>query len=313
MKDMKGILKSQSAMEYLMTYGWAILIIAVVLGALFSLGIFNPAFLAPKVQPGSCQVERPNGPGTSAYVSIQGNCHNELPEYVGVFNRKYSIVINTLTSGSGFLTAPLNNQPDFTIMAWVNPNNGNVMNIYTEGIPTITLQFSIGNNQLSLSEWNLNLQPNNWESGGVAYTVPSHQWTFVAATLSNGGVGSGTATFYVNGQKIGTSSTSQEEYNPGADYFGIGSNTGAYLGATQSAGSFNGSIANLQIYNTSLSPVAIEYLYREGIGGDPTSLNHLLSWWPLNGNANDYSGNDNSAVNANVIYTNGWTYEYTAP
>ncbi len=33
--------KAQSAMEYLMTYGWAILIIAVVLGALFSLGIFS--------------------------------------------------------------------------------------------------------------------------------------------------------------------------------------------------------------------------------------------------------------------------------
>ncbi len=40
--------KAQSAMEYLMTYGWAILIIAVVLGALFSLGIFNSATLAPK-------------------------------------------------------------------------------------------------------------------------------------------------------------------------------------------------------------------------------------------------------------------------
>ncbi len=35
--------RSQSAMEYLMTYGWAILIIAVVLGALYSLGIFNGA------------------------------------------------------------------------------------------------------------------------------------------------------------------------------------------------------------------------------------------------------------------------------
>jgi streptogramin lyase len=35
--------KSQSAMEYLMTYGWAILIVAVVLGALYSLGIFNGA------------------------------------------------------------------------------------------------------------------------------------------------------------------------------------------------------------------------------------------------------------------------------
>ncbi|HVA83058.1 MAG TPA: hypothetical protein VNF06_02750, partial [Candidatus Aquilonibacter sp.] len=31
----------QSAMEYLMTYGWAILIIAVVLGVLFQLGVFN--------------------------------------------------------------------------------------------------------------------------------------------------------------------------------------------------------------------------------------------------------------------------------
>ncbi len=34
-------LKAQSAMEYLMTYGWAILIIAVVLASLFSLGVFN--------------------------------------------------------------------------------------------------------------------------------------------------------------------------------------------------------------------------------------------------------------------------------
>jgi len=33
--------RAQSAMEYLMTYGWAILIIAVVLGALYVLGVFN--------------------------------------------------------------------------------------------------------------------------------------------------------------------------------------------------------------------------------------------------------------------------------
>ncbi|MGA3020943.1 MAG: hypothetical protein ABSD68_03275 [Candidatus Micrarchaeales archaeon] len=38
-------IKAQSAMEYLMTYGWAILIIAVVLGALFSLGVFSGASL----------------------------------------------------------------------------------------------------------------------------------------------------------------------------------------------------------------------------------------------------------------------------
>ncbi|MCL4383338.1 MAG: hypothetical protein M1168_00275 [Candidatus Marsarchaeota archaeon] len=38
--------KLQSAMEYLMTYGWAILIIAVVLAALDMLGVFNPSAFA---------------------------------------------------------------------------------------------------------------------------------------------------------------------------------------------------------------------------------------------------------------------------
>ncbi len=44
----KGDMKAQSAMEYLMTYGWAILIIAVVLAALFELGVFNGSNLAPQ-------------------------------------------------------------------------------------------------------------------------------------------------------------------------------------------------------------------------------------------------------------------------
>jgi hypothetical protein len=34
--------KGQSAMEYLMTYGWAILVVLIALGALFALGVFNP-------------------------------------------------------------------------------------------------------------------------------------------------------------------------------------------------------------------------------------------------------------------------------
>ncbi len=36
-----GALRAQSAMEYLMTYGWAILVVAVVLAVLFELGIFG--------------------------------------------------------------------------------------------------------------------------------------------------------------------------------------------------------------------------------------------------------------------------------
>ena len=36
-------IKSQSALEYMMTYGWAILVIVIVAGVLYSLGIFSPA------------------------------------------------------------------------------------------------------------------------------------------------------------------------------------------------------------------------------------------------------------------------------
>ena len=40
--------KGQTAMEYLMTYGWAILIIVVVGAVLFAYGVFSPAKLVPK-------------------------------------------------------------------------------------------------------------------------------------------------------------------------------------------------------------------------------------------------------------------------
>ena len=73
-------MRLQSAMEYLMTYGWAILVIAVVLGVLYSLGVFNPSNFAPKAQPGSCQVFRPNGPGTSYDLNLEGTCNGELPQ-----------------------------------------------------------------------------------------------------------------------------------------------------------------------------------------------------------------------------------------
>jgi hypothetical protein len=46
MTNMRPVrLRGQSAMEYLMTYGWAILIIAVVLTALYSLGLFSGSTL----------------------------------------------------------------------------------------------------------------------------------------------------------------------------------------------------------------------------------------------------------------------------
>ncbi len=65
-------------------------------------------------------------------------------------------------------------------------------------------------------------------------------------------------------------------------------------------GGFNGSVSNVQLYDTALSHADITRLYSEGLGGSPISNAGLLGWWPLDGNANDYSGNNHNGVASNV-------------
>ena len=102
-------IRSQAAMEYLMTYGWAILIIALALGVLYSLGILNPKNLAPKAPPGSCYVYRPGGPGTTDYISLVGTC-GYLPMYVASFNGVNGYIsinapqVNTVSGGYNTVT-----------------------------------------------------------------------------------------------------------------------------------------------------------------------------------------------------------------
>ena len=99
-----------------MTYGWAILIIAIVLVAFFSLNLFNPYTFSPKASPGSCQILRPNGPGSNLFVSAVGpTCTtNEIPQYVAQFNGQV---------GSN-VTLPDISNPDIniSISLWWNPS-----------------------------------------------------------------------------------------------------------------------------------------------------------------------------------------------
>ncbi len=112
-------LKAQSAMEYLMTYGWAILIIAVVLGALFSLGVFNGASLLGTscvagsgylcqnpVLSTSGQLTFTFGQNTGAnvyngliYVENQSSVPGAYPSYFTSSVGKFTITANPLTAG----------------------------------------------------------------------------------------------------------------------------------------------------------------------------------------------------------------------
>jgi len=75
------------------------------------------------------------------------------------------------------------------------------------------------------------------------------------------------------------------------------------LGRNAGGGYYNGILANVQVYNASLSANQVQALYLEGIGGAPMKLQNLIGWWPLNGNSNDYSGNNNNGVPTNVVFT----------
>ncbi|MGC9149953.1 MAG: hypothetical protein ACP5FX_02505, partial [Candidatus Micrarchaeia archaeon] len=58
-----------------------------------------------------------------------------------------------------------------------------------------------------------------------------------------------------------------------------------------------------------LSQQEIQYLYQQGLGGGPVRLQNLVAWWPLNGDAKDYSGNNNHGT----IYGVSFIQNYNPP
>ena len=302
--------RSQSAMEYLMTYGWAILIIAVVLAALFELGVFNPMTFAPKASPGSCQVVRPDGAGTTNLISLSGECNGELPQYVA-------------QSMLGHEMAYIGNAPNvqsnsITMVAWIKvygyPTNEGWQNILYKGGPTWAygdVEYGMGLQMNSSSYPN----PNTFEVWGCnanidefPYTAPFNEWVQVAGTIypSPTNPTNSVTTAYIDGVPLPNSSSEERNNLP------CSGNLPLYIDEG-SGSSFDGAIANVQIYNTSFSSNDIKVLYLEGIGGAPIKIQNLVGWWPLNGNANDYSGNGNNGVPTSVTYTSNWYSGYSTP
>jgi len=237
-------------------------------------------------------------PGTLSCISGK-NCNSalytsRLPLEVG--SKFYTAQFNgqsSYISGSGAYAFPL------TAAAWVDPINYQTAHLKTimefdgSGFGSGAYQFFIvpqrsgycGGVGGRLYLWNPSA------SICTTSTIPLNTWTFVAFTTNSTNIA-----IYVNGQEIASG---------GSSFVSASANKIFIIGMQNCCGGryFNGSLANVQLYNTSLSANEIQALYLEGIGGAPIDLQHLVAWWPLNGNENDYSNNGNNGTAYNVYYT----------
>ncbi|MDE1860256.1 MAG: LamG domain-containing protein [Candidatus Micrarchaeota archaeon] len=283
---MLGI-KLQSAMEYLMTYGWAILIIAVVMIALYSLGIFNNNAFGPRATAGACQVVR-NTQGSN----LEGQCSNVLPKFVAQLDGRASYISLPLVWPSG------NN---VTISAWIYLNSipGNNAGIVSAASATRygTLSFFPNGNCFV----QVGVTTTSWQAHDAGSCISSGQWYHVVgwANQANHRFGlfiDGVSQFNIS---FGGTLESATSFNVGQFSY-----QGAY---------FPGDIANVQIYNTSLSQGQVTALYQKGIGAAPIDTLHIVGWWPLNGDENDYSGNGNNGNPVGVTFMSNWLNGYSQP
>ncbi len=293
------MMKSQSAMEYLMTYGWAILIIAVVLSVLFQLGVFSSGNFQPHAQAGACQVSR-----TVAGVSLEGQCNGLLPQYVAGFNNaQTSNIMTPLPTTATYGT---------TISAWFYQTGASDIggifylgstpeypNSNGYGLVAVSQSSALCSNtapEIAVLESSL-----GWDCfSALPYNID--RWNNVVLVTPQNGANVN-YDLYLNGvstaiNNVGGGKTPQGD---------------AIIGGTTEIDPYQGYISNVQLYNTTLSPSEVQALYLEGIGGAPIRPQNLVGWWPLNGNANDYSGNNNNGQLNSVTFSSSWESGYTAP
>lgn len=292
--------KAQSAMEYLMTYGWAILIIAVVMGALYQLGIFNPGTLQGKAQAGNCQVVRPNGPNTTQLITTQGVCSGQQPQFVGMFsgsgayaNFGNSILLSPEAGASGKMS--------MCMWYYVTSLSGYVgPTLKGQGIPSYGAGW-----EYTLDQQGTAQGFTVWKSDGTgviaSYSTGSqptvNRWNFACFTYNYPGLA---GFYYLNGVQYASSFTGGNgPAVAGTGNFVIGAGENSYSKVL---------ISNLQMYNASISASEVSSLYHEGIGGAPIQLQNLVGWWPLNGNLNDYSGDLLNGIGTSMGYSSTYTY-----
>ncbi len=301
--------KAQSVLEYLTSYGWMIIVAAIVLALLFELGVFNANSFAARIATGSCSVYRPQGPGSVTFIDLVGLCNVGVPKFVSQFGYEghfLQVGYSNLTVQKVKFEPQITNtnHNKITITGWIDPSLPG---------PTETA-FAYGDFRPSMPPFNgiyLNYNESGYCNNGLfesiytsvvciysSNTLLLNGWHFVAIEYD----GANEIGYLINNGNVIMQSAP-------VSAFQIPSNDQLLIGVP-----WNGLITNIQMYNTSLSKNQIMAVYREGLGGPPSELSNLVGWWPLNGDVKDYSGNGNNGYTTNTAFNGGvWYSNYTIP
>ncbi len=249
---------------------------------------------------------------TEMYLNYSGACADILfnkaynSSNAGIFiNNTYAPSLHVASfNGKGYIneTKPIpflaNSLQNFTFSIWANPFNQSGIIVQSQNLskswaaPYISI--------VSNTAYVAIVQPGGAMECLSLGNIPLNQWTNIAMTYENVSGSGNYLTGYINGKQIAQVTTTGR-IQP-VTYFILGANT--YTGAEANCGTtanYTGQMSDFQIYNASLTAYQVLQLYDEGISGIPVSSNINL-WYPLQGNANDYSGN-NLGFGFNIIYS----------
>ncbi len=216
-------------------------------------------------------------------ISNNSNSYNALNgNIVGAFwsNPNFAAQFDGQTSLIQIQNVPKLQVATLTVSAWVKYNG-----------PSGTYSYAISRlGAWELGACNQNLQvcfydPNLGQTTLYNSQLNSGQWYMLTEVLDNPGQ---TVSTYVDGILTGTATATSLSVT------GNGIQVG-YSNIASNSFFFNGSVANLQIYSTKLSSTQIYNLFKNGIASIPYQTN-LVGWWPLDGDALDYSPNPTNGI-----------------
>ena len=233
----------------------------------------------------------------SLYLNGQGSCADYLLNSAAMPLSNYTLVIgnNALFTGSiasfsgsnSYIISGSNYSQLYalTLSFWAYPigKTGAQQNM----IDTTPRTLMVG----ITSSGNILFDPGNSMTVNTTNAIPYNSWSLITLTALT----SGSNTIYnlfINGTKVNSNSISEN----------IAGFNNLAFSSYQSGLGYNGMLANVQLYDTVLNAQQIGFLYQEGLQGGPVSNAGDLSWYPLDGDTNDYGNQTNVAYSVNSVY-----------